>query len=101
MSNDIHFHEFVNRLDLNLRSGKNKDDDIILNLSTNFHEKAIIRNSRLNGEWGVGERDEHLFDREDESLNPIVAGTVEFINANAGNVTNFFFFQAKFSNFIF
>lgn len=94
----------INRLDLNLRSGKNKNDDIVLNLSTDFHKKVITRNSRSNGEWGIEECDEHLFEREDESLNPIVAGTVELIDTtttNIKNILNLFWFQAKFSNFIF
>lgn len=61
------------RLDLNLRSGKNKSDDIVLNISVNFHEKLISRNSRINGEWGHKEIKEN-FEREDNNLNPIESG---------------------------
>lgn len=62
-----------NRLDLNLRSGKNKNDDIILNISVDFHEKIITRNSRISGEWGLKEFQENL-EREDNNLNPIEPG---------------------------
>lgn len=51
----------------------------MLNLSANFHEKAITRNSRLNGEWGIKERDENLFEKEKECLNPIVAGKCQLV----------------------
>lgn len=90
-------------MDLNLRSGKNKHDDIILNLSTNFHEKVITRNTRSNGEWGIEERDEHLYEREDESLNPIVAGTAVIIDPNDKIIANSFLlcrrsFQTLYSN---
>lgn len=37
-------------------------------------EKCIVRNTRDNGEWGVEEREENLYDRKDDTLNPIVPG---------------------------
>lgn len=71
----------AHRLDLNLRSGKSDEDNIVLNLSVDFHENAITRNSRINGEWGVIEREENIYaSREDDSLNPIIAGNTNCIN---------------------
>lgn len=68
------------RLDLNLRSGKSEESNIVLNLSVDFHEKAICRNSRINGEWGIQEREENTYDsREDQSLNPIISGNISTI----------------------
>lgn len=78
-------------MDLNLRSGKNKNDDIIFNLSVNFHEKVITRNSRSNGEWGAKECDENLFEREDDSLNPFLAGKINIIYRNFWIKTDDFF----------
>lgn len=70
---------FGHRLDLNLRSGKSDEDNIVLNLLVDFHENAITRNSRINGEWGIKERDENMYDsREDDTLNPIISGKKEF-----------------------
>lgn len=68
------FSYFIHRLDLNLRSGKHKDDNILLNFSVNFHEKAITRNSRINGEYGIKECEENIYDSEESSLNPVVSG---------------------------
>lgn len=65
---------FVHRLDLNLRSGKQKVDNIVLNLSVNFHENAITRNTRINDQWGDKECEENLYDSKDDSLNPVVSG---------------------------
>lgn len=59
---------------MNLRSGKLKEENIILNVSVNFHENAITRNTRISGEWGIKERDEHLYELKDDNANPIVAG---------------------------
>lgn len=64
-------------MDLNLRSGKNKNDDIALNISVDFHEKVINRNSRINGEWGHKECKEN-FEREDNKLNPIESGESKY-----------------------
>lgn len=64
---------------MNLKSGKNEKDDIVLNLSVDFHERAINRNSRVNGEWGVKECDENLYERDDDSLNPIVSGRINWV----------------------
>lgn len=89
--NNTHCYRFVDRLDLNLRSGKNKNDDIIFNLSVNFHEKVITRNSRSNGEWGAKECDENLFEREDDSLNPFLAGKINIIYRNFWIKTDDFF----------
>lgn len=96
---------------MNLRSGKHKGDNIILNLCVDFHEQTITRNSRLNGEWGEKENDENLFDRKNDKLNPIVPG--KNIYGRISNCIHFFsqmvpsfhiwlfYFQAKYSNFIF
>ena len=46
----------------------------MLNLSVNFHENVIYRNSRINGEWGVKEREENLYDTKEDTLNPIESG---------------------------
>lgn len=62
------------RLDLNFRTGKNDNDDIVLNLSVDFGENVINRNSRINGEWGLTECKENLYEREDGALNPIESG---------------------------
>lgn len=64
------------RLDLNLRSGKQKEDNIVLNLWVNFHENVITRNTRINGEWGVKEREENLYESKEDRLNPIVSGEI-------------------------
>lgn len=63
------------RLDLNLKSSKNEDDNIALNFSVRFIEKCIIRNTRENGEWGVEERKENLYEGKDDVLNPITPGS--------------------------
>lgn len=65
---------FNNRLDLNFRTSKNSDDDIALNLSVDFRENVIYRNSRVNGEWGSKESKENVYEREDGTLNPIESG---------------------------
>lgn len=71
------------RLDLNLWSGKSDDDNIVLNVSVNFHENALTRNSWINGEWGVKERDENIYDsREDDVLNPVISGNGYFFYLN-------------------
>ena len=61
-------------MDLNFRTGKNSNDDIPLNLSVDFRENVINRNSRINGEWGPKECKENLYEREDGLLNPIESG---------------------------
>lgn len=61
---------------MNLRSGKQKEDNIVLNLWVNFHENVITRNTRLNGEWGVKEQSENLYESKEERLNPIVSGEI-------------------------
>lgn len=65
---------------MNLRSGKNKSSNIALNLSVKFHESAITRNARQNGEWGLEEREDNLYDSNSNSnsqkLNPIDPGEV-------------------------
>lgn len=80
----IHFYRLSfrtwNRLDLNFRTGKNSDDDIALNLSVDFRENVISRNTRINGLWGPKEYKEHLYEREDDSLNPIESGRNDKIN---------------------
>lgn len=68
------YFSYSHRLDLNLRSSKNDDDNIVLNISVRFIEKCIVRNTRENGEWGIEEREEHLYDRKDDALNPIAPG---------------------------
>lgn len=68
------------RLDLNLRSSKNDDDNIVLNISVRFIEKCIVRNTRDNGEWGTEEREENLYDRKGYTLNPIVPGKMKINN---------------------
>lgn len=68
------------RLDLNLRSGKNEEENIILHFSVRFHENVIIRNSRQNGEWGIEEREENLYEQKDDNLNPIVSGMSSSFN---------------------
>lgn len=65
----------VRRLDLNLRNGRRKEDNIVLNLSVRFHEQVICRNSRIDGVWGDEERTENLYERKEDNLNPIVSGT--------------------------
>lgn len=61
-------------MDLNFRTGKNENDDIVLSLSVDFRENVIKRNSRINSEWGVMECKENIYEREDGALNPIDAG---------------------------
>lgn len=68
------FIKFITRLDLNYRTGKNSNDDIALNLSIDFRENVITRNFRINGEWGLKECKENLYEREDGALNPIESG---------------------------
>lgn len=71
------FHCFIdlnNRLDLNFRTGKNSNDDIALNLSVDFRENVIYRNSCINSEWGPKECKENLYEREDGLINPIESG---------------------------
>lgn len=68
----------IRRLDLNLRNGKKKDTDIALHLGVRFYAKAMIRNSRHNGEWGTEEREQDLYSKTNPNpvKNPIEAGEI-------------------------
>lgn len=48
-----------------------------------FHNNIITRNSRLNGEWGEKEDTGNLYDRKDDTLNPIVSGKMNSTCVNA------------------
>lgn len=61
-------------MDLSLKSSKADDENIALNFSVRFMEKCIVRNSCENGEWGIEEREENLYDCRDDVLNPISPG---------------------------
>lgn len=45
---------------MNLLNGKNKEDNVILQVSIRFHENIVIRNSRVLGEWGEEEVNQNL-----------------------------------------
>lgn len=64
---------------MNLKSGKNEEDTIVLNLSVRFHENIIVRNTWQNGDWGQEERNDYLDESMIEHSNPIVPGKNLFL----------------------
>lgn len=67
---------FPHRLDLNLRSSKSDEEDVVLSVSVRFHDNCIVRNTWHDGEWQEEERDENLDQAMADHPNPIVAGEI-------------------------
>lgn len=59
-------------VNLNLSTGKGSIADIPLHISVRFHEDVILRNSRIEGNWGREEREDNL--HEFAQPNPLIAG---------------------------
>lgn len=72
----FYFPSVFHRLDLNLRTSKSDDEDVILNVSVRFHDNCIVRNTWHNGEWQEEERDENLDQTVVDHPNPVVAGEI-------------------------
>lgn len=69
----------LNRLEIDLKTGKHEDAPIPLHISVRFSESSIVRNTyRGNNEWFCEERLEHL--DQNAISNPIVAGCINGIN---------------------
>lgn len=72
----------ANRLQINLRVSKEEICNIGLHLSVRFDEDIIVRNTRINENYGEEEREEHLDEKTER--NPIVPGDFFIISIFAG-----------------
>lgn len=63
----------ASRFHIDLRTGKDKNTNIILRLSCRFRQKAITRNSYIDDEWGI-EEIENCLDENCTIQNPIIPG---------------------------
>lgn len=57
---------------MNLLAGKNKEDNVILQISVRFRDNLVVRNSRVLGEWGDEEIEQNLVHTNAKS--PLVPG---------------------------
>lgn len=60
------------RVDINLKSGKDEDANIPLQLSVRFHDDIIVRNTCTDAEWGLEEREANV--QSFTAPNPIIPG---------------------------
>lgn len=60
------------RLDIELRAGKAFDDDIQLLISVRFRSDIVVRNAKINNQWGEDETTENVDSMV--TSNPVVAG---------------------------
>lgn len=67
----------ASRIDINLAQGKMGGCPVPLHLSIRFHEDIILRNTKIEEDWGDEERDDNLHGLT--TPNPIIPGLKKYL----------------------
>lgn len=67
----------ASRIDINLTQGKMGGCPVPLHLSIRFHEDIILRNTKIEEDWGDEERDDNLHGLT--TPNPIIPGLKKYL----------------------
>lgn len=84
----------ASRIDINFAQGKMSGCPVPLHLSIRFHEDIILRNSKIEEDWGDEEREDNLHGLT--APNPIIPGMKIFIlNFLFTFIFNLFYYMIK------
>lgn len=67
----------ASKVNLSLSTGKVSLANVALHISVRFHDDVIVRNSKLDGQWGNEEREDNL--HESAQPNPLIAGKINYL----------------------
>lgn len=85
----------ASRVDINFAQGKINGCPVPLHISIRFHEDIILRNSKIEEDWGDEEREDNLHGLT--APNPIIPGITLLLNKNhfVFLISPIFFFDKK------